>query len=96
MRARKVDSTQSEFVKYLRDHGCSVFITSMVGNGFPDIIVGHAGRNYLVEIKDGAKPLSAQRLTTKEIKFHNTWQGDVSIINSYVQLDAFLDKIGVL
>lgn len=42
----------------------------------------HVGANLLVELKDGSKPPSAQRLTSDEAQFHSTWQGQVSIVNS--------------
>ena len=83
MIAAKVDANQGEIVRYLRDiPGCKVAITSMVGNGFPDIVVAFMGVNYLFEIKDGAKVPSARKLTPAEKKFHAMWQhaGQVDIV----------------
>ena len=81
--AAKVDANQAEIVKYLRAiPGCKVAITSMVGNGFPDIAVAWMGTNYLFEIKDGNKPPSKRKLTPAERKFHGMWQhaGQVDIV----------------
>lgn len=80
--ASRVDSNQPEIVKILRNAGATVFPTHSVGKGFPDIVVGHRGVNYLVEIKDGDKPPSARKLTQDEEKFHAAWRGDVCIVKN--------------
>lgn len=84
---KRVDSNQMELVRIWRSLGASVAITSMLGNGFPDVVVGITtikGNkvNILVEIKDGEKPLSKQKLTEDEIKFHELWKGHICIIRS--------------
>ena len=79
---RKIDDNQQAIVKGLRKLGASVAVTSSLGNGFPDIVVGYRGKNFLFEIKDGAKPLSAQRLTEREGLFFKRWAGDVRVIRS--------------
>ena len=85
-RMHKVDTNQPEIVADLRKIGASVHSTAMVGNGFPDIVVGMFGKNWLFEIKDPGKPPSARKLTDKEKTFHALWQGDVSVI--YTTEDA--------
>jgi hypothetical protein len=75
MRARAVDENQQTVVKALRALGISVQVLSMVGNGFPDLLVGYQGRNYLVELKDGRKPPSGRKVTPKEKEWANAWQG---------------------
>jgi len=52
----------------------------MVGRGCPDILVGCSGANLLVEIKDGALPLSARQLTKDEHRWHVAWLGHVCVI----------------
>lgn len=85
-RIARVDSNQKEIVAAARKMGCSVAITSMLGNGFPDIVVGYKGFNYLIEIKDGSKPLSSQKLTKDEQKFHSNWGGKIDIIKDIDEL----------
>lgn len=76
MRARgKVDANQQEVVKYLRDVGMTVTVTSAVGSGFPDLAVGFRGVTVLVEVKDGAKKPSEQALTAAQREWHATWNG---------------------
>lgn len=81
-RAAKVDSNQPEIVEYLRSLGCSVWHTHQLGKGFPDIAVGFGGVTMLAELKDGSKPISAQKLTPDEEKFRITWKGCVYLIRS--------------
>lgn len=80
-RAARTDSNQKEIVDALRDIGASVHPTHMVGQGFPDIVVGYQGENYLIEIKDGAKPPSKRKLTPDEERWHSEWLGTVSVAN---------------
>lgn len=76
----RVDNNQKEIVKALRQMGCSVFSTAQLGNGFPDIIVGWKGYNFLFEIK---KPGSTYRsLTHDEHMFFLSWLGQVHIIRN--------------
>lgn len=83
MIVRKTDANQADIVKALRKlPKLSVFSTHIVGKGFPDIVVGYKGINYLFEIKDGAKPKSSQKLTTGEVKFHSEWNGQIDIITN--------------
>jgi Holliday junction resolvase len=79
---RRVDKNQPQIVKVLRDMGCKVFVTSSMGNGFPDLAVLINKLTYLIEIKDGEKPPSAQKLTISEKEFHELWENTVIMINS--------------
>ena len=82
MAGKRIDSNQNEVVRTLRDLGCHVAITSMVGKGFPDIVVSHLGVTVLVEIKDGKKPPSERKLTKDEEKFKGAYQGWYQIVES--------------
>lgn len=78
-RAAKIDSNQNEVVAALRAIGAVVAITSSLGKGFPDIVVGYRGTNFLIEIKDGNKPPSKQKLTPDEEMFHEEWSRQAPI-----------------
>ena len=93
MRAAKVDANQSEIVEALRKVGCSVTITSAVGHGFTDIVVGRLGITYLIEIKDGNKPKGAQKLTDDQVEWHSMWKGQKAVANS---VEAALAIVGVM
>lgn len=80
--ASKIDVNQPQIVRALRDVGATVQVLSSVGKGCPDLMIGFRGRNFLLEVKDGDKPLSRQSLTDDEQAWHATWQGEVTIANS--------------
>lgn len=90
MRAAKIDANQNEIVNALRKAGCSVQILSSVGKGCPDILVGFCGVNILMEIKDGNKPKSSQKLTPDQVDWHEKWEGQVVVVNS---IDEALSQI---
>ena len=77
---RRTDANHKEIVDTLRKIPfLSVFSTHTIGKGFPDIVIGYKGINYLVEIKDGAKTKSQKKLTEDEIKFHQSWFGQIIV-----------------
>lgn len=82
MRKRaKSDDNQKQLVKTLRGiPGISVSVTSALGDGFPDIVVGYKKQNYLFEIKDGSKPPSQRKLTPDEEKFFSNWFGRIDVV----------------
>lgn len=73
-RNARVDANQKQIVTALRRVGATVLITSQLKNCF-DILVGYNGVNYIMEIKDGEKVKSQQKLTLGEQKFKNEWKG---------------------
>ena len=85
MSPRRVDANQPEIVKALRSVGATVQHLHEVGGGCPDTMVGFRGRNHLLEIKDGSKAPSAQRLTRHELGWHLHWQGEVHIVATVEQ-----------
>jgi hypothetical protein len=81
-RAARTDSNQTSLVKQLRQCGMSVAITSSLGDGFVDIVVGFKGQNMMCEIKDPEKPPSARKLTSEEKIFHEKWRGQIAIVET--------------
>jgi len=90
----KVDLNQSKIVEGLRSLGYSVAITSDLGQGFPDLVVGGIDRktqkpcNWLMEIKTPGNDLTKPQKT-----FHLFWRGSIEIIET---LNDALRIIGVL
>lgn len=74
MRACRVDSNQKDIVTALRNEGYSVQHLHSVGAGCPDILVGYAGINVLIEIKEGDG-----KLTPAQVVWHSTWQGQIAV-----------------
>ena len=92
-RAAKVDANQRQVVAALRGAGATVQLLHAVGEGCPDLLVGHLGANYLLEVKDGQKPPSAQKLTPQQEIWHRDWRGHRVVVNSP---EAALAAIGVI
>jgi Holliday junction resolvase len=82
MRAYRVDANQREIVAVLRTAGYSVQHLHKVGEGCPDLLVGGNGVNVLLEVKDGEKPLSDQKLTPQQVIWHRIWQGQCTVVNN--------------
>ena len=78
-RASKVDDNQKVIVETLRRVGFSVQSLAATGKGCPDILVGSNGKNFLFEIKDGAKPECKRKLTPDEEAWHKAWKGQIHI-----------------
>lgn len=91
-RAAKVDRNQSEIVAALRNIGATVQPIHTIGKGCPDLLVGFGDRNYLLEVKDGRKAPSKQRLTPDEELWVQGWRGQVAIVRS---VSEALAEIGV-
>ena len=88
--ARKTDANHSEIVKAFRDMGCSVFDSSRVAGGFPDIIVGRNGITVLVEIKTDSK----KKFTAAQDAFMLNWRG--STVSRIQDLDGVINLVNIL
>ena len=70
--AKRVDKNQSAIVEEFRKLGFSVYITSHVGRGHPDIMVGYGNTHtILVEIKSSEK----SKFTEAQTEFMQNWKG---------------------
>jgi Holliday junction resolvase len=78
MRNAKTDANHKAIVQELRAYGVSVYNTHTVGQGFPDIVCGFMGKNYLFEIKRDKKA----KLTDPEERFAIGWKGQYHVITS--------------
>jgi hypothetical protein len=78
----KSDGNQAAIVATLRAAGASVTVTSTVGGGFVDLVVGFKGNTYLLECKnpDGR---GRNSLTPVEIEWFKHWRGGpAAVVNS--------------
>lgn len=89
-RAARIDANQGEIVDAARGVGATVWITSALGNGGPDLVIGRRGTNFCVEVKDGSKSPSKRVLTPDEAAFCRDWQGQYSVIENVEQLYMLL------
>jgi hypothetical protein len=88
---RRTDNNHAKIMEECRKiPSLSIFSTHTLGKGFPDIVIGYKGINYLFEIKDGDKPKSQRQLTPHEKSFHMKWRGQVNVAYS---IDDILNVI---
>jgi hypothetical protein len=71
--------------------GYTVLHLHQIGKGCPDILVGNMNgngerQNLLVEIKDGSKSPSRQKLTPDERTFMLTWKGPTIVATAPEQV----------
>ncbi|MCX6141990.1 MAG: hypothetical protein NTZ35_02100 [Ignavibacteriales bacterium] len=93
MRPRRTDGNQAGIMRALNQiPGLSVFDSHAFGRGFPDLIIGHKGRNYFFELKNPNQPRSGQQLTGPEKRFHSKWKGRLIIVTT---LEEILDAINI-
>jgi len=77
-RFNKPDANQESIIAALRQIGCTVHVV----NRAPfDIVVGRNGKTYILELKDGRKPPSAQALKPSQEKFKREWLGQWDCVN---------------
>lgn len=84
------DTNQADVVLALRQAGCSVADTAALGRGFPDLVVGLRGKNFLLEVKDGSLPPSRRKLTDDESAFHENWRGQIFVVTSVEEAMAIV------
>ena len=70
-------------VKQLRAIGATVQSLADLGKGVPDLLVGWRGKNWLMEVKDWKQPPSKRRLTPDEKKWHQSWNGQVHVVETF-------------
>lgn len=93
-RAAQVDANHRDIVDALRDVGCSVESLAGVGDGVPDLLVGFCKQTFLLEVKDGTKKPSAQKLRESQVDWHAEWKGrPVIVVRSVAEA---LKAVGVV
>lgn len=73
------DFNQATIERVFRQEGATVVDLHTLGKGIPDLLVGVAGRNVLVEIKLPAGRFggtSRSDLNHRQVGFHHHWRGD--------------------
>lgn len=93
-RAARVDANQANIVGALRKAGCKVQHLHAIGRGCPDLLACYRGLLILIEVKDGAKPPSARRLTPDEQRWHDEWHdAPVYIVAQVDDIPAMLARV---
>lgn len=83
----RLDVNQQAIVKTLRKiPGITVQQLNKVKDGCPDLLIGYAGKNYLVEIKQDDK----HKLTDDEQAWIVKWTGNVAVCNTANEILAYI------
>ncbi|MDX2140318.1 MAG: hypothetical protein SF123_19685 [Chloroflexota bacterium] len=81
--AAKRDENEPEIEDALLEVGATV--DQLNGDGTPDLLVGYAGVNYLMEVKS-----AKGTLTRAQQSWHRNWQGVVHIVRTPEEALAIL------
>lgn len=93
MKVGRVDKNQNKIVKAFHQVGASVFDTSKVGGGFPDLVVAFQGETHLIEVKNPENSYGRKGLNKRQQEFSDSWRGaPVHIVRT---VDDALKVIGV-
>lgn len=91
--AARKDRNHAEIVARYRKNGATVLDVSQIA-GALDLVIGLAGVDCRVEIKDGEKPQSARKLTEAEQRAFDTWDGRPPVlVETVADVDAHCDLI---
>lgn len=88
MRRRgRIDTGQREIVAALRAAGCSVLSLASVGSNVPDLLVGRAGVNYLLEVKPADRAMWADNLAKRvrlrdQAEWRARWRGPSALVST--------------
>ena len=80
-RAAKKDVNHNEIADIFKKNGWSVLDVSQLKKCC-DMFIAKRGRTIAVEVKDGAKPPSARKLTDGELIFARNWNGEYRVITT--------------
>lgn len=95
------DANHETIVREFRRSGADVVNLANVGMGVPDILVGFAGFDQLVEIKlppkAGLAPTRKTNLSIRQRGWHHSWRGRKPVVirtpeEAEALLDALLDE----
>lgn len=80
-RAARRDENHGSIKDVFESLDCSVLDVAGIPVGF-DLIIGYKTQAIAVEVKDGEKSPSAQKLTPNEFSAHLNWRGPKAIVTS--------------
>jgi hypothetical protein len=84
----RTDNIQTETVLKARQLGATVKVLSNVGGGFPDLLMGFKGINWIFELKS-----KKGILTPKQVRFLEAWNGSAYVARSADEVIDILRSI---
>ncbi len=91
---KRIDTNQPQIAADLRKLGFLVHITSDLGRGFGDIVVGDPRTLtvYLFEIKNPKQQPCKRKLRENQVKWHAGWRGQVDKIETFEEAVEIIKK----
>ena len=91
------DANQSDLLAAINEiPGVLAVDMGAVGGGVTDLLIGHAGINYLAEIKllpvKGKVYASQSQLNDCQVEWHSKWPGQVAVVRT---IDDVLELLGI-
>lgn len=93
-RAARVDANHAEIVAALRDRGCLVQSLAALGHGVPDLLVEHAGKLFLVEVKAPRGKSTADQVRWQAQGWPVTVLRSVEDVERWTVRRAFMATLG--
>jgi adenine/guanine phosphoribosyltransferase-like PRPP-binding protein len=90
-RARRIDANQPDIVAAMRQLGLGVIVAN--AEGYDLIVARRGGHTAVVEIKDGTKPMSQQKLTNSEEELRDRWPGKYRVVRNLVDVAALWNEL---
>ena len=87
--AARRDANEADIIKALRKAGASV--DQIDAENLPDLVVGFRYHNFLMEVKDPAKPPSKRKLRAGQKLWHDLWRGQVAVVETEEEALAVLE-----
>lgn len=85
----KPDTTQKAIVAALEARGATILNMTSLGRGAPDLCLGWAGKNYLVEVKT-----KTGKANVLQLKWWSSWRGQKPIVmRSIDDVNTFFDSV---
>ena len=90
------DGSQDAIIAALKAAGATVQDLSRIATpGVPDLLVGFAGRNYLIECKPMHGSKKQLSLRPSQEKWHDEWTGQVNVANTPRMALAIIGKLNI-
>jgi Holliday junction resolvase len=89
--AKRTDANHAAIRDVLRQLQWLVFDTSAIGRGWPDLVALRGGQVRFVEVKDGAKVKSQQKLKPAQVALHAAFKAagcPVVVVTSVEEAEA--------
>jgi hypothetical protein len=92
--AAKTDGPHASVRDGLRACGCQVWDCSKYGGGFPDLLVSHRGRLWLLEVKNPERSKGRRELRGQQADFYAKFSEHTRIVMSLDDALAVLGLVG--